>query len=218
MQHVAMRSDEVAIVSRVEQEERHRGHISVSKLECHSPLKGLAIARARLRFDPVAPVGTVDDGIPSATIAGRRKRHLGHEPKGSMDALPKSIQKPNMRSVPKRFPTRVDAHAEFEPNRCKHRRCLENGDRSRFPPLDAAVLRWRQADGPSHGLTLEATVQASVPEVLEKRRGQGPAASRSDVHRTFPATHGASLMKTPYVTVCRDRNAQRSGVKPIGSA
>jgi len=109
-----MRSDKIAVVPRVEQQERHAGHVAVSQLECDTTLERLPIARACLGFDPITPSGAVDHSVPRPTIVRSGKRHLGSEPQGPMEPAPQPVEKGAVGSIAQWLATWIRTDAELE--------------------------------------------------------------------------------------------------------
>ena len=73
---VPVRPEEVAVVTRVEQEQRHARSIAVPQLQSKPSLKRLTIARPRFRFYAVPPVVAKDHDVPGSAISWCGERNL----------------------------------------------------------------------------------------------------------------------------------------------
>lgn len=79
-QDLAVRPDEVAVVTRIEQEQRHARDVAVAQFQGEAPLERLSVPRSGLGFDAVSPVRAKDHGIPGTEVTRNRERDLRHEP------------------------------------------------------------------------------------------------------------------------------------------
>ena len=186
---VPVRPEEVAVVTRVEQEQRHARNIAVPQFQSEPSLKRLTIARPGFRFDAVPPVVADDHDVPGSAISWCRERNLRLQPDRAMEDGPQPTDQRHVGGITEGFTAREYTHRELASDRREQDRCLLDRERARHASLDPAVLRRRHSHLASDISAAETAIQAAGAQLSEHARSEFPATGRPDIDPSFSRSH-----------------------------
>ena len=147
------------MVSSVGQQQDQMVDLSIAALQPELSLQRLGIAHSRLSLDPDADVREPQERVPRSLVTGDREGDFGAPAGPPCESGPEPFEQGQMRTVAKRLPTGIRAHAEVQTHHLGGTVEVKERQVRRFASLKPAPGGGGATDRPGRSDLAETSVQ-----------------------------------------------------------